>query len=111
MEYRQDDLGGGITRVTLTGAFDIAGAADVDMPFAVLSGRHDKVIVDFSGVDFLASIGVRVLVKAARAIGNRGGRMVLVNPGPAARKVLATTGVDQLVTVVDDEAAALEALA
>lgn len=111
MDFRTDDLGGGITRVTLTGAFDIAGAADVDMPFAVLSGRHDRVVVDLTGVDFLASIGVRVLVKAARTIGNRGGRMVLVNPAPAARKVLVTTGVDQMVPIVEDEAAALEALA
>jgi anti-anti-sigma factor len=107
MQMEQSELDGGITKVTLTGDFDIAGAGDVDMPFAVLAGAKDKVIVDFSDVGFLASIGVRVLVKTAKPIVGRGGKLVIVNPNAAAAKVLASTGVDQLVPVVADEAAAL----
>jgi anti-sigma B factor antagonist len=81
------------------------------MPFAVISGARRKVVVDFSGVDFLASIGVRVLVKAARSIGNKGGRMAVFAPNEAARKVLASTGADTIISVTDDEAAAVAAVA
>lgn len=109
MKMQQSELEGGILKVSLSGAFDIAGAGDVDLPFSVIAGARDKVIVDFSDVEFLASIGIRVLVKAAKPIAARGGKMVILNPNAAARKVLTSTGVDTLVPVVDDEAAAIAA--
>ena len=108
---KKDELGDDVLKVTLAGSFDIAGASEVDMPFAVISGSRRKVVVDFSQVDFLASIGVRVLVKAARAMGNKGGRMALYGANEAARKVLASTGADTLIVVADDEASAVAAVA
>jgi anti-sigma B factor antagonist len=110
MKMTKEELGGDVLKVTLQGSFDIAGASEVDMPFAVISGSRRKVIVDFGGVEFLASIGVRVLVKAARAIGNKGGKMALFGAGEAARKVLASTGADTIISVTDDEAAAIAAV-
>ncbi|WP_306117613.1 MULTISPECIES: STAS domain-containing protein [unclassified Roseitalea] len=110
MQISQQELDGGVLKVTLSGPFDIAGAADVDVPFSVIGGRRDKVIVDFSDVDFLASIGVRVLVKAAKSMGNRGGTMALFNVGEAPRKVLASTGVDTIIAVTEDEPSAIAAV-
>lgn len=110
MEIKQEEIGNGVLKVTLIGSFDIAGSGDVDMPMSVIAGSRDKLIIDFSEVSFLASIGVRVLVKTARAIGNRGGKVAIINPNASARKVLASTGVDTIVSVVDDEAAALAAV-
>jgi anti-anti-sigma factor len=65
------------------------------------------VIVDFTDVTFLASIGIRVLTKAARAIGNRKGRLVVFNPSDDAREVLRSTGIDTMIPVVVDESAAV----
>lgn len=107
MIMTQEVLPGGILKVKLAGSLDIAGAGEIDMRFAVIGGSSDRVCVDFSAVEFLASIGIRVLVKAARAIGHRGGRMVLVNPRENCRRVLSSTGVDTIITIVDDEAAAM----
>jgi anti-anti-sigma regulatory factor len=53
---------------------------------------------------------VRILVRTARTMGNRGGKVVLVAPQEGPRRVLASTGVDTIVTVVEDEAAAVAAL-
>jgi anti-anti-sigma factor len=111
MQMTKEELGDDVLKVTLAGSFDIAGAGEVDMPFAVISGARRKVVVDFAGVDFLASIGVRVLVKAARSIGNKGGKIALFAPNEAARKVLASTGADTIIIVTDDEAAAVAAVA
>jgi anti-sigma B factor antagonist len=110
MQMTKEELGDDILKVTLAGSFDIAGAGEVDMPFAVISGARRKVVVDFTEVDFLASIGVRVLVKAARSIGSKGGRMALFGANEASRKVLASTGADTLMTVTEDEAAAVAAV-
>jgi Anti-anti-sigma regulatory factor (antagonist of anti-sigma factor) len=109
MQMVQEELDGGILKVTLTGSFDIAGAADVDMPFNVIAGARDRVILDFTGVDFLASIGVRLIVRTAKSLSKRGG-MAIVNPNEPARKVLAATGVDSVVHVCDSEEAAVAAL-
>jgi anti-anti-sigma factor len=40
------------------------------------------VIVDLSGVDFLASMGVRLLLSNAKALGSRGGKMVIERNPP-----------------------------
>ncbi|MDX2309574.1 MAG: STAS domain-containing protein [Hyphomicrobium sp.] len=107
MRLDQIEVAGGILKVKLTGALDIAGAGEIDLPFSIISGQYDRVIVDFTDVSFLASIGIRTLVKAARTIGNRNGRLVVFNPTDEARKVLRSTGIDTIVPVVADEKAAI----
>jgi anti-anti-sigma factor len=107
MRLEQVNLPGDVLLVKLAGPLDIAGAGEVEMPFSVISGKHSKVIVDLANVTFLASIGLRVLVKAARTIGNRKGRLVVFGPTDEARKVLRSTGIDTIIPVVADEAAAI----
>src|SRR2546422_150281 len=89
----QAELAGGAVKVKLTGPLDLTGAGEIDMPFSIISGKYNKVIVDLTNVPFLASIGIRVFMKTARALGNRGGRLVVFNPNGDARKVLRSTGV------------------
>jgi anti-anti-sigma factor len=107
MHLEKTSLPGDILLVKLTGPLDIAGAGEIDLPFGVISGKNDKIIVDLSGVTFLASIGIRVLVKAARAVGTRKGRFVVFGPTEDARRVLRTTGIDTFIPVVADENAAI----
>lgn len=107
MRLDQTGLPGGVLRVKLTGALDIAGAEVVDLPFNVIGGKYDRVIVDFSDVTFLASIGIRVLVKVSRAISNRKGRLVVYGVREEARKVLRSTGIDTIIPVAADEATAV----
>jgi anti-anti-sigma factor len=107
MRLDQVGLPGGILRVKLSGPLDIAGAGEIDAPFSAISSKSDKVIVDFKDVTFLASIGIRLLVKAARNIAKRNGRLVVFSPTDDARRVLRSTGIDSIVLVVADEAAAI----
>lgn len=107
MGLEQTSLPDNILLVKLTGPLDIAGAGEVDMPLSIIAGKHDKVIVDLAGVTFLASIGIRVLVKAARAIGGRKGRFVVFSPTEDARKVLRSTGIDTMIPVVADQKTAI----
>jgi anti-sigma B factor antagonist len=110
MRLDQVELPGGILKLKLTGALDIAGANDVEGPLGTIAASHNKVIVDFTDVTFLASIGIRVLMKAARAIGSRAGRLAVFNPSEDARKVLRSTGIDKIVPVFADEQAAVAEL-
>lgn len=111
MNIEHQDLSDSLRRVTLSGRMDIAGADAIGTRFTALTtaaGRH--VVVDMTGVDFLASIGIRSLISNAKALHQRGGRMVLlVNADDSVRKTLETTGVDALIPMFSDPAAALAA--
>ncbi len=107
MRLEQVELPGDILLVRLKGALDIAGSGEVEAPLTKISETRSKVIVNFTEVTFLASIGIRLLVKAARSIAKKSGRLVVFNPSDDARKVLRSTGIDTIIAVVADEKAAI----
>jgi len=100
----------GLTRVSLSGSFDVPGAGGVDHQFSVIGKQATDVLVDLSGVTFLASIGVHILIRTAKAVAERGGRMIILNPIAASRKVLHATGVDSIIAIAETEADALAGL-
>jgi anti-sigma B factor antagonist len=107
MQLDATDLPGDITRLALTGRLDFEGSQAIDHEFSYATTiRPRNIIVDLSGVTFLASIGIRLLITSARAQANRGGKLVLVAPQPMVRMVLETAGIDQLIPVVADVEAA-----
>lgn len=59
MEMHVEPLGEAITKVTLIGRLDMAGATQIDLKFSVIAGSEKKILVDMSQVDYLASIGIR----------------------------------------------------
>lgn len=97
--------------ITLEGRLDPAGvkAAEADFDAAVAAGP--KTVVDLGKVPFIASVGVRLLVNGAQAQAKKGGKMVLMNPDEVTRRILKTTGIDQLIPVFNGREAALAALA
>jgi anti-sigma B factor antagonist len=96
---------GSTTTVTMVGRLDIAGAEVVALPLATLSGSKSALFVDMAGVTFVASIGLRHLVAAAKAMGRRGGRLVLLNPTEAVAEVITTSGLADLLRIERDETA------
>ena len=112
MRLDTEELDGGILKVNLAGRLDIAGTDLISVPLAALAATDSRrVILDLSAVEFLASIGVRVILQNARAHQMRGGALVLLGPSPIIEEVLLTAGVPNVVPVVADLEAALAALA
>jgi anti-sigma B factor antagonist len=95
-------------KVALKGRLDIAGSEVVALPLATLAGAKRGLIIDMSGVSFIASIGLRHLVSAAKALARRGGRLVLLSPSTLVSDVIVTSGLADLLPIVrsDSEAAA-----
>jgi anti-anti-sigma factor len=112
MRLETDELDGGILKVNLSGRMDIMGVDAIAVPFAALAATDDRrVILDLTGVDFLASIGIRVILQNARAHKMRGGGMVILAPPPLIDEVLRAAGVSNVVPIVSDLEAARAALA
>jgi anti-anti-sigma factor len=98
MEIAIKDAGSTAT-ITLIGRLDILGAESIDLPLATLSGSKNEIFIDMAGVTFIASIGLRHLVSAAKAVQRRGGRLTLLNPTAAVGEVITTSGLTILLPI------------
>ena len=110
MDIATEDFGGEITKITLRGRLDTAGAVQLGLPFNRLATEKRKVLVDLSNVSFLASYGIRVLLVGAKIVDGKNGKLVLSSPDPNVAKVLMTAGIDQVIAIFDSESAAIAAL-
>ena len=111
MQITISDNAGSTAKIGLVGKLDIAGADVIAMPLAALAGSKKVVIVDFSGVTFLASIGIRHLVSATKTLSRKNGKLVLVNPSDLVKDVLVTSGVSDLMSIVATESEAYALIA
>jgi len=111
MDISISDFGSAAKRVTLKGKLDIAGAQKIELPLATLAGTRSNIVIDMAGVDFIASIGIRQLVMAAKAVARGAGRLVLLAPTPPVADVIVTSGLLDLLPMVRTEDEARTALA
>ncbi len=100
-----------VTKVVLSGRIDFANAQAIDAPLTEAAGKHPKMMIDLSKVEFIASLGLRSLIKCAKAINSRRGRVVLLSPRPAVAEILKISGIEELIPVYHSEAEAIAALA
>lgn len=116
MEVSYEDITPNLRRIRITGRLDIQGTEMISARFAALSteSRRD-VVVDFTGVTFLASIGIRALISNAKGLHKLGGRMALVvGDNTSVAKTLTATGIDvllQIFTSLEDAEKALSGVA
>jgi anti-anti-sigma factor len=103
MEIIIADLGQTTKKVTLVGRLDITGAEKIGLPLAAAAGARGNIMVDMMGVDFIASIGIRHLVMAAKAVARGSGKLVLLDPTPMVTEVLVVAGLEQLLPIVRSE--------
>src|SRR5688500_18366135 len=103
MSISHDDVGNDLRRIIITGQLDMPGSDAIASTFAELTRAPKKgVVVDLTGVRFLASIGISVLITNAKAVKQRGGKMVLiVSSGSSVAMSLEATGVDELIPVFE----------
>lgn len=111
MQLQVTTLDEGVTALELSGRLDLAGSRQIELSYTVHAANQPaRVLVDLSAVDFVASIGIRLLLSGAKAQMQRGGRTVICGAQPAVRDVLETTGIAALIPLCDSRAAAVEAL-
>ena len=100
MELQYSELDNNIRLIKLNGKLDIIGTGQIETKFAdYCSGENVRVVVDLSEVDFIASIGIRLLTLTAKSVIGRGGKMVLLNPAPDVHHVLDVTGIPSVIPI------------
>lgn len=103
-EVRQD----GVDVIAPVGRIDTTTVGALEARLTpVLAVAVPRVVVDFSGVDYISSAGLRVLLVAARRVQATGGRLALCGMGEPVRQVFQLAGFLPLFTIRDTRDAAV----
>jgi stage II sporulation protein AA (anti-sigma F factor antagonist) len=110
LAVRIEDSENGASIVTLSGELDLSTIRRVEA--ALLEQIHQRraVLVDLSGVSFIDSSGIGVLIRASRE--SHGTPMHLViGPGSHVERIFGIAGIGEALTVFSSREQALAALA
>jgi len=104
MSISHTDVGQDLRRIAISGRLDMPGTDSIAAQLVELTAAPKKgVVIDLSALKFLASIGIRALITSAKAVQQRGGKMVLVVGNNASVSMsLEATGVNELIPVFDN---------
>jgi anti-anti-sigma factor len=105
---RADDS---ITHVAMLGRLDVHGVNAIQDRFVFnTTARHKATLVDISQVTFIASLGMGMLISAAKALQRQGVKMVLLAPTSMIQHALQTAGIDHVIPIAQAEEEALQLL-
>lgn len=111
MDIEVTELEGNVTCIRLKGRLDSPGVDRIETRFVasmVPPGRNS--VVDLSGVSFLASMGIRMLISSGRALNLKGAKMVLFGAPSLVQSVLDHVALDQIIPIVATEQDAIARL-
>ena len=109
MELKIIQTDGAYTHVALSGRLDIDGVKAVELDFtSAVSGKAQSAIVDITEVSFIASLGMRMLLSAAKNLRAHQCKVVLYKPQPVVQEALETAGFSTVMPIVSDLTQALE---
>jgi anti-sigma B factor antagonist len=106
------DRRGEVMVVSFTGELDISSAARVEKELArVEEGAPPLIVLDLSGLDFMDSTGLRLVVGADHRARARGGRLAVVRGREAVQRIFRITRLEDRLDMVGsaDEAGAAPA--
>ena len=90
-EQQADDI-----VIHLSGEVDLAACERLRDVIEPNIGPQQTIILDLSGVEFMDSACLRLLVQARGALTKDGGSLKLRNPSVAARKLVTLAGIESL---------------
>ena len=107
MQLTVENLDAGVRCLHLTGRLDMKGTQEVDASFFAEAGAlKTSVLVDFSRVDYVASVGIRLLLSNVKALAPNGAKLIILKPQKMVEDVLRMAGLDEVLVIEHDVAAA-----
>ncbi|MFZ5571452.1 MAG: STAS domain-containing protein [Thermodesulfobacteriota bacterium] len=97
---------GDIVIFQIAGRLDSNSSADFEAAvFGAIESGEKKVAIDFGGLDYISSAGLRVILKAAKDLKRRNGGLVLCSMQDYVKEVFEISGFDTFLPItgsVDD---------
>lgn len=93
---------GGIPVLVLSGRLNQATADTLHSAAMEAADQSEKgLIVDMGGVDFIASVGIRALIRPSQSLAMKGGKLAIANLSPKMSEFFSLTGLDQTFSVFE----------
>lgn len=100
---------GDVTIVAFKGSLDtLTAPRTTEYLNELITAGSTKLVVDFGGVDYTSSAGLRVLLAAVKETRSSGGDLYLTNVRPDVQKVLTLSGFTSILKIFPDVDTALE---
>jgi anti-anti-sigma factor len=97
-----DDKRGQVAVVAPVGRIDANTSGDLERTlFRRLAAGETRMVIDMSGIDYVSSAGLRVLLRAANTVREKRGRLVLCSLGRSVREVFDLAGLMPVFTIED----------
>jgi len=101
-----------VTIAAPVGRIDQAGAPELEQALTPLIERvgADKgsIVLDFTGVEYISSVGLRVLMIASKEMKSHGARIVLASAQPVVAEILKISRFDRVLETAPSVRRALE---
>lgn len=96
------------TTLSLNGRIDTATAPELEQAInRVIDGGQRKVLLDFAGVTYISSGGLRVLLATAKKLKNPGDKFGICALSPEVLKILKLAGFTSIFSIYASEGEAL----
>jgi anti-anti-sigma factor len=104
-------LDNGLTKITLSGRLDTPGVDRIEAQFvATVVPGSKSAVVDVSGVEFIASMGIRMFITVARSLALRHAKLALYGAQSMVNEVFETVSLREIIPVVGSESEAISAV-
>ncbi len=101
-----------LVKVTLAGRLDTPGVSRIETKFlASLVPAGNSAIVDLSQVDFVSSMGIRMIVSAARNLQKRQATLAVYGAQEQVTQVFGLVSLGRIISICSTETEALAAVA
>ena len=102
VRYQEDILGVGLRKVSLFGTLDAPNSMEIEEGFQqTVSDKGGTVILDLSGVDYMSSYGLRMIMLGAKGLKTKEGHLLLASPSEYVRNILRMAGYETLFPIYD----------
>ena len=102
----------GVSVVTARGRLDGAASGPfAERVQALIGAERPKLLIDFSGIDFVSSAGLRAVLTILKRVKSLNGAFALCGVQKPVREVLDITGFAGMIDIHPERASALAALA
>ena len=105
LEFETQNSGGSVT-IALTGELDISSAGKVEEELDRVEGKAPALIVlDLSGLEFMDSTGLRLVLSADARAREQSRRVAIVRGPDAVQRIFDVTRLEERLEIVDDAGA------
>jgi anti-anti-sigma factor len=102
VNFAEEELEAGLTMMVLSGTLDAPGAMGIEQQFQKRIQDHSgNVIIELSGLDYMSSYGLRMILTAAKALHDKGGGLHLAAPNSHVMEVIRVAGYDTMFPVYE----------